>query len=143
MADSQPQLSLETLQARWPQTVDGALGIELVALEEDRVVLEMAITDRVRQPMGLLHGGVSMVLAESAASLHACWGIDLSEKVPVGIEINGSHLRSASEGRVQAIGTVIGRSGSFVVHQVEIRHLESGRLLSTARVRNYYKPSPK
>jgi len=97
------------------------------------------MSDRARQPLGLLHGGVSMVLAESAASMHACWEIDLSRFVPVGVEINGSHLRSASEGHILARGTVVRRSSSLVVHSVEIIHEETNRLLCISRVTNFYK----
>jgi uncharacterized protein (TIGR00369 family) len=116
-----------------------ALGIELVAIDESQVILSMPITNAARQPMGLLHGGATMLLAETAASFHAAWGVDLAQKVPVGIEINGSHLRSAREGTVRAVAKALRRSRSLVVHQVDIYHLESGHLLSTARVTNFYK----
>ena len=81
-----------------------------------------------------------MLLAETAASAHATWGVDLSQVQPVGIEINGSHVRSASEGEVRAVGTVVRRSRSIIVHQVEIIDHQSGKLLSTIRVTNFYKP---
>jgi uncharacterized protein (TIGR00369 family) len=134
------RLSIETLRALGRNTASAALGIELVAIAEDRIELRMPITDAARQPMGLLHGGVSMVLAETAASMHALWLVDPAEKVPVGIEINGSHLRSASDGFVKAVGTVLRRSRALIFHRVEIYHEGTGELLSTARVTNYYKP---
>ena len=120
-------------------TLVSALGIEFIDVDQDKIELEMPITDSVRQPYGLLHGGASMALAETAASAHAAWKIDLSKKFPVGIEINGSHMRSAKEGHVRAVGKVLRWSPRFVVHSVEIIHLESGRLLSNIRVTNYYK----
>jgi 1,4-dihydroxy-2-naphthoyl-CoA hydrolase len=80
-----------------------------------------------------------MVLAESAASMHACWETDLSRFVPVGVEINGSHLRSVSEGHILAKGTVVRRSSRLVVHSVEIIHEETNRLLCVSRVTNFYK----
>ena len=97
------------------------------------------MSDRARQPSGLLHGGISMVLAETAASLHACWHVDLSRFVPVGIEINGSHIRSASQGHILAKANIIRRSFKLVVHNVEIAHEESARALCLARVTNFYK----
>lgn len=118
-----------------------ALGVKLVDIGDEHIELTMPITDSARQPYGLLHGGVSMVLAETAASFHATWGVDLSERMPVGIEINGSHLNSAKEGSVRAVGRVIRRSRALIVHQVDIYHVESGRHLSTARVTNFYKPA--
>lgn len=120
-------------------TIMEALQISLVEMDEGRIELEMPITDASRQPFGLLHGGVNMVLAESAASMHACWGVDLTRMIPVGIEINGSHLNSAMDGTVRAIGKVIRRSRRLVVHEVEIYHKESERLLCVSRVTNYYK----
>jgi uncharacterized protein (TIGR00369 family) len=132
-------LWLKGLKQISENTASDFLGIAINEIDDDQIVLTMPITDKVRQPMGLLHGGISMVLAETAASLHSCWGIDLSEKTPVGIEINGSHVRSASEGTVKAVGRVIRRSRSLIVHQVEIYLAETDELLSTTRVTNYYK----
>jgi 1,4-dihydroxy-2-naphthoyl-CoA hydrolase len=99
----------------------------------------MPMADRARQPLGLLHGGISMVLAETAASIHACWGIDMNQTVPVGIEINGSHIRSTSDGHILAKATIVRHSSKLVVHTVEISHEESGRTLCLARVTNFYK----
>lgn len=115
------------------------LGIEVIQIEDDVIELHMPITDAVRQPFGYLHGGINMVLAETAASYHACWGVDLNKIVPFGIEINGSHLNSAKDGTVKAIGKVVRRSRSLIVHQVDMYHIESEKHLSTARVTNYYK----
>ena len=114
-------------------------NVELVEITAEQIVLEMEITDRERQPYGLLHGGISMMLAESAASIHSCWGLDLSEQIPVGIEINGSHLNSARDGSVQAVGTVLRRGKNLVHHQIEIIHLESGHTLSVIRMTNWLK----
>jgi uncharacterized protein (TIGR00369 family) len=100
----------------------------VVEFSEHSIILSMPISDATRQPYGLLHGGVSMVLAETAASYHACWGIDLNEKAPVGIEINGSHLDSADSGNVRAVAKVLRKSASLIVHEVAITHVESGKL---------------
>jgi uncharacterized protein (TIGR00369 family) len=122
-----------------PNTAVEALGIDIVSVDNDHIQLRMPITNRARQPFGLLHGGISMVLAETAASVHACWGIDLSKVFPVGIEVNGSHLRSASEGHVLANATVIRRSRTLIVHAIDIVHEETNRLLCVSRVTNFYK----
>jgi 1,4-dihydroxy-2-naphthoyl-CoA hydrolase len=126
-------------EASRARTVAGPLDISLVDIDESTIELRMPITDACRQPMGLLHGGVSMVLAETAASMHACWGVDLSAVVPVGVEIGGSHLRSAREGTVRALGRVVRRTRSLIVHQIDMYHVESGDHLCTARVTNFYK----
>ena len=140
MAPSFPRITtLEQMRALIPKTAVEALGVEIVSVDSEQILLRMPMSDRARQPLGLLHGGVSMVLAESAASMHACFEIDLSRFVPVGVEINGSHLRSASEGNILAKGTVIRRSSRLVIHSVEIIHEETNRLLCVSRVTNFYK----
>lgn len=121
------------------RTAAGALGVRLVDIDDDGLVLRMPITNAARQPMGLLHGGVSMVLAETAASMHACWGVDLSQRYPVGIEINGSHLRSARDGEVEARCRVVRRARALIVHQIDLFHVETGDQLCSARVTNLYR----
>ena len=140
MAPSFPRITtLEQLRALIPKTAVEALDVEIVSVDSEHILLRMPMSDRARQPIGLLHGGVSMLLAESAASMHACWEIDLSRFIPVGVEINGSHLRSASEGHILARGSVVRRSSRLVVHSVEIFHEETNRLLCVSRVTNFYK----
>ncbi len=112
-------------------------NVELIEIDANKIVLEMEITDNERQPYGLLHGGISMMLAESAASIHSSWGLDLTKEVPVGIELNGSHLRSAREGKVRAVATVIRRGKKLVHHHIEIIHVDSGNILSTIRMTNF------
>jgi len=115
------------------------LGVEIFAVNEEHVQLRMPITAKVRQPAGLLHGGISMFLAETAASFHCTYLVDLSQMIPVGIEINGSHLSSAAEGTVEVFARVLSRGRSLIVHEVDILHLEEGKLLTKARVTNYLK----
>ena len=123
------------------RTAEGALGIELVGVDAEGLVLEVEITDKVRQPYGLFHGGVSLLLAETAASIHASYGVDLGKISPVGMEVSGSHLRSADEGTVQARAKVIRRGRHAVVHEVRIVHVQTDRLLCVARVTNMFRPT--
>lgn len=138
--------SEEIWKRGWSETGDrtasGPLGIQLVSVNDEELVLEMPITDAARQPYGLLHGGVTMVLVESAASSHACWKHNLAQSVPVGIEINGSHLDSAREGTVVATCTKIRGGAKLCVHDIKVHHKESGRLLNISRVTNLYIQSP-
>src|SRR3984957_15514737 len=131
--------SVEQLRALLPKTAPEALGVEIVSADAEGILLRMPMSDRARQPLGLLHGGISMVLAQTAASRPACWEIDLSRFVPVGIEINGSHIRSASDGHILAKASVIRRSSKLVVNTVEMAHEKFGRVLFLARVTNVYK----
>jgi len=137
--DEKKWLTAADLNAVSQHTILKTLDIKVEEYTESSIVLSMPISDATRQPYGLLHGGVSMVLAETAASFHACWGVDLNKKVPVGIEINGSHLDSADSGNVRAVGKVLRKSGSLIVHEVAITHVETGKLLCIGRVTNFYK----
>ncbi|RLE21061.1 MAG: esterase [Acidobacteria bacterium] len=115
------------LRLMWPGTALETFGLSLTEADENRLVLEMPIRPEFRQPAGLLHGGLHLFLAESAASLHACLGIDLREQQPVGIEVNGSHLRAIREGGLVAEATVTRRSRTLIVHEVTIRSRERNR----------------
>ena len=84
-----------------------ALGIELVELTATRVVATMPVDNRTKQPFGILHGGASLALAETVASLGATANVDRAEFVAVGLEINANHIRAKSEGMVTATGTPI------------------------------------
>ena len=151
---SAPKLSPEEVEARrkfafgiWEQTcahtAQGPLQIELVDIDEETITLRMPITDAARQPAGLLHGGVTMVLVETAGSMHACFHLDLSEQAPVGIEINGTHLRSARDGHVIAKGHVIRRARTLIVHEVNVYHEETGAHLNVSRITNMIIPAAK
>ena len=84
-----------------------ALGIELVELTATRVVATMPVDNRTKQPFGILHGGASLALAETVASLGATANVDRAEFVAVGLEINANHIRAKSEGTVTATATPI------------------------------------
>lgn len=137
---SHTRLSIDELNAACQGTAMEVMGIQVVAIDDEQVELRMPITPAARQPFGLLHGGVNMLLAETAASMHAGYLADLTKEAPVGIEINGSYLRSARDGTVKTIARVLRRSRSFVFHQVDIYHVESDQLLCSARVTNFFKP---
>jgi 1,4-dihydroxy-2-naphthoyl-CoA hydrolase len=89
-----------------------ALGIEIIELTAQRVVATMPVDERTRQPFGILHGGASVALAETVASLGAILNVDLETSNAVGLEINANHLRAKTEGLVRATATPfhVGRS---------------------------------
>lgn len=89
-----------------------ALGIEIVELTRERVVATMRVDDRTRQPFGILHGGASVALAETVASLGAVMNVNLETSTAVGLEINANHLRAKRDGVVRATATPfhVGRS---------------------------------
>ena len=84
-----------------------ALGIEIVELTATRVIATMPVDQRTRQPFGILHGGASLALAETVASIGATANVDRQEFVAVGLEINANHIRAKSDGIVTATATPI------------------------------------
>lgn len=106
--------------------------IEIERAEKGLVVLTMPVTPKVHQYIGIMNGGVSLLLAETAASLGAVVSSDLTKVTPVGIEINANHLRAVSRGnlRVEAKNVYHGRTLS--VWQVEITN-ERGKLVCVSR----------
>ena len=82
------------------------LNVEVLEADAARVVLRIPVTWKVHQPYGILHGGVSALLAESAASFGASLAAGRDRKV-VGIELNASHLRSVSDGHLTATATPV------------------------------------
>ncbi|MGC8488062.1 MAG: hotdog fold thioesterase, partial [Clostridia bacterium] len=81
-------------------TLMEALGMEVEVAEPDRVRIRMPVDQRTRQPFGILHGGASVALAESAASLATWLNVDQEHQLAVGIEINANHIRPKREGVV-------------------------------------------
>jgi 1,4-dihydroxy-2-naphthoyl-CoA hydrolase len=109
------------------------LGIEYVETEPERVVMEMPVDERHLQPMGVLHGGASVVLAESVATVGA-WLNCPPGKVAVGSEINASHLRPKRSGTLTATGIPVQVGRTNQVWEVEIRD-ENGKPVCVSRCR--------
>lgn len=103
------------------------------------MVLSMPVTERVHQYTGLLHGGVSVVLAETAASIGAALNTDLTRFTPVGVEINANHLRSVTKGRVRAEARPVYIGRQMTVWAIEIKD-ERERLVSVSRCTLALKP---
>ena len=108
------------------------LGIEIVELSDARVVATMPVDARTRQPFGILHGGASIALAESVASVGAVALLERERYMAVGQEINGNHLRPKLEGIVRATGVPVHVGRTTQVWSIEIRD-EEGRLVCISR----------
>jgi 1,4-dihydroxy-2-naphthoyl-CoA hydrolase len=99
--------------------VHETLDITVVEASGERVVLTMPVNARVHQPTGILHGGVSALLAESAASFGAGLSVPNGHRV-VGIELNASHLRPVSEGTVTATATPVRKGRAVQVWRIAL-----------------------
>jgi 1,4-dihydroxy-2-naphthoyl-CoA hydrolase len=107
------------------------LDVEVLEAESTRVVLRLPVTWKVHQPYGILHGGVSALLAESAASLGASLAAGPDRQV-VGIEINASHLRSLRDGHLTATATPLRAGRTVQVWSISLTD-DDERVISQAR----------
>jgi 1,4-dihydroxy-2-naphthoyl-CoA hydrolase len=114
-------------------TLVSHLGIEIIEFGPDYIKAKMPVDERTRQPMGLLHGGASVVLSESVGSM-ASWMIEAdSSKNVVGVEVNANHLKSAKEGFVFSITKPVKLGKTLHVWNTEIFD-EQGTLLCVSRL---------
>ena len=96
------------------------LGIDVIELTPAKVIATMPVDERTRQPFGILHGGASVALAETVASLGAVMNTDLERFNTVGLEINANHLRAKRDGVVRATALPIHLGRSTQVWEVRI-----------------------
>ena len=105
------------------ETLGTTLGIEIVEASAEKLVATMPVEPRHHQPLGYLHGGASVALAETVASVGAYLAAP-EGFITFGMEINANHLRPKQSGRVTATGTPVYAGRSTAVWQVEIRDEE-------------------
>lgn len=113
-------------------TIIEAIGIEVVRVSEDEVVATMPVHGPTKQPFGILHGGASLVLAETVASIGTFNLIDQENELAVGLEINANHVRSKSEGLVTATGVTLHRGRKIMVWDVRVTD-EDDKLICVSR----------
>lgn len=114
------------------KTLMGALGIEIIKVENGTVTATMPVDERTRQPMGFLHGGASVALAETVASLGAYSLVNQETEAVVGLEINANHLKAKRDGLVTALGTLLHRGKTTMVWDVKMTD-EEGQLICVSR----------
>lgn len=113
-------------------TILATLGIELTEISRERVVATMPVTTKTHQPFAIMHGGVSVVIAETVASAGSSLFIDTSKQHAVGLEINANHIRSKSDGTVHAIGVPVHAGKRTIVWDIRI-YDEKERLICISR----------
>lgn len=123
---------LQALPVPIEETLIGTLGIEFIELTKERVVCTMPVDGRTRQPVGLLHGGASVALAETAASIGSILHIDPKTQFAAGLEINANHVRSVREGIVTATATPLHIGRTTLVWDIQITD-EQGKRLCVSR----------
>src|SRR6478672_11826224 len=109
------------------------LGVKIVEVSAERVVLTMEVTPKVHQYIGIMNGGVSLYLCETAASIGVVASADLEKVTPVGIEINANHLRAVSKGVITVEAVPVHTGKTLSVWKIEITD-SRGKLVCTSRI---------
>lgn len=125
-------LSVELLRQIGENTAVSHLGIEFLEVGEDWLSARVPVNRQTCQPYGLLHGGVSVVLAETLGSCGAAFAVPEGTRV-VGLDINANHLRGVSEGWVTGVARAVHVGRSTQVWQIDLRD-DAGKLSCVARL---------
>lgn len=126
-------ITLESLNALNAGNMGEHLGIEFTAIGEDFIEAKMPVDHRTRQPMGLLHGGASVVLAETLGSVAANCALNPDTHYAVGLDINANHVKSATKGFVIGRTTPIHIGKSTQVWEIRVMN-EGGGLCCISRI---------
>ncbi|GAB2485029.1 hotdog fold thioesterase [Comamonas humi] len=125
-------ITLELLRASARNTAIEHLGIEFVEIGDDYLVGRVPVDHRTRQPFGLLHGGVSVVLAETLGSVGAVYASPPGWR-GVGLDINANHLRAATSGWVTGTARAVHVGRSTQVWQIDMKN-GAGQLTCVSRI---------
>lgn len=128
-----PQLSLESINALCKGNMCEHLAIEITDLEEKSLSGKMPVDHRTKQPMGLLHGGASVVLAETLGSIASSLCINQKTQYCVGLEINANHLRAVKDGYVYGKAEAVHLGRKTHVWEIKISN-EDAKLVCISRL---------
>jgi uncharacterized protein (TIGR00369 family) len=125
-------ISVEELTAIHKDTAVAHLGIEFLEVGDDFIRARVPVNTRTRQPYGLLHGGVSVVLAETLGSCGAAYSCPEGVRA-VGLDINANHLRGATQGWVTGVTRPVHIGRTTQVWQIELSN-DAGELTCVSRI---------
>jgi 1,4-dihydroxy-2-naphthoyl-CoA hydrolase len=123
------------------ETLDSHLGFEYFDIKEDSARGRFPVTNRVRQPYGLVHGGVYAALAESIASIATVLAVQADGNIAVGLSNATNFIRPATDGNVNAVATRRHRGRTTWIWDVDMTD-DEGRLCATTRVTMAVRPRP-
>lgn len=115
------------------KSMAGFLGIEIIEFGDEYIKAKMPVDEKTKQPMGLLHGGASVVLAETVGSIASYLVIDSNLASVVGIEVNANHIRGATKGFVYSLTKPIKTGRTIHIWQTDI-YDDLERLICTSRL---------
>jgi 1,4-dihydroxy-2-naphthoyl-CoA hydrolase len=127
------EYTIEECNKMCENTIHDALGIQLTELGPDFLKGTMPVDDRTVQPFRLLHGGASVVLAESLGSLASVMMIDHDKHICVGLDVNANHVRAAKSGFVTGVARPINIGGKIHIWEIKITN-EADKLVCIARL---------
>lgn len=128
----QKPVSVAELTAIHMNTAVAHLGMEFLEVGEDFIRARVPVDVRTRQPYGLLHGGVSVVLAETLGSCGAAFSSPPGYRA-VGLDINANHLKSATSGWVTGVARPVHIGRTTQVWQIDL-HNDAGELTCVSRI---------
>ena len=128
-----PNLTLEMLNNMFAKTMMEHIGIEITRIGDDFIEARMPVDHRTHQPMGLLHGGASVTLAETLGSMASVCCLDISKQYCVGLDINANHIKSVREGFVTGITKPIHIGKKTQVWEIRITN-EQQELVCISRI---------
>jgi len=128
-----PGITIETLNKLSANTMVSHLGIEFTRIGDDFIEAKMPVDKRTHQPLGLLHGGASVTLAETLGSLAATCCVDNETQYCVGLDINANHIKSVKSGYVLGITTPIHIGKRTHVWEIKIIN-EQQELICISRI---------
>lgn len=129
----QTPIDLKVVNDRAKDTMSDFLGIEFIELGDDYLAARMPVDHRTKQPIGIMHGGASCVLAESVGSTAANYCVALDTFYCVGLDINTNHIRAMRSGFVVGTARPFHLGKSTQVWAIEIKD-EEGKLVSVNRL---------
>lgn len=116
------------------ESASAYLGLTFTEIGDDYLVMEMPVTPKAHQPMGLLHGGVSAYIIETIGSVGSSLLVDIAKEHPVGLEINANHVKGIKSGTIRALAKLIHGGRRTHIWQVDIHNKENGDLICTGRL---------
>jgi len=128
-----PKVTVEMLNNMNKNTIVEHIGIEYTDMGEDFIAAKMPVDKRTHQPMGLLHGGASVVLAETLGSVAAAMCINNDKQYCVGLEINANHIRGVRAGYVYGITKPLHIGRKTQVWEIKITN-DAGKLVCVSRI---------
>ncbi|MBS4056756.1 MAG: PaaI family thioesterase [Bacteroidetes bacterium] len=131
-----PNSTIAELNAMNRNTLMEQLGIEYIEVTDGYVYAKMPVNERTKQPMGILHGGSSLALAETVGSLGSAFIVDLDQNDVRGSHMSANHVRAAKNGWVYAKAVIIHRGRNTHVWNIDIFD-DDNQLVSTCRLTNF------